>query len=83
MGTTIIIKILAVIMVSAVALALLLYCLASSRHKSHALSQDSEALVGQRSVWEALQFMAGPLSLSIALHTSYKAQTVNLRPDFD
>jgi von Willebrand factor type A domain len=46
----------------------LLYYLARSRRKNHAPSQDSKALVEQRSVWQTLQFIAGPLPLSIALH---------------
>jgi hypothetical protein len=68
MGTTIIIEIFVVMMVAAAALAFLLYHLARSRHKNHAPSQDSKVLVEQRSVWQTLQFIAGPLPLSIALH---------------
>jgi hypothetical protein len=68
MRTTIIVEILAVIMVSATALAFLLYYFAWSNRKSRAPLQDSGALSERRSVWQVLRFMAGPLPLSIALH---------------
>jgi hypothetical protein len=68
METTIIIEIFAVIMVSATALAFLLYYFPWSNRKSRAPLRDSEALSEQRSVWQVLRFMAGPLPLSIALH---------------
>ena len=69
MGTTITIEIFAVIMVSMMALAFLLYYLAWRNRKSPVPSRDLEPLSEQRSVWQTLRFFSrAAASLNRAPH---------------